>query len=36
VVTACLAYRTRKLARAVTRLYNDQLRPLGINITEMN
>jgi DNA-binding MarR family transcriptional regulator len=36
VVTACLGYRTRKLARTVTRLYNDQLRPLGLNITEMN
>jgi DNA-binding MarR family transcriptional regulator len=36
VVTACLGYRTRKLARTVTRLYNDQLRPLGVNITEMN
>jgi DNA-binding MarR family transcriptional regulator len=36
VVAACLGYRTRKLARAVTRLYNDCLRPLGLNITEMN
>jgi DNA-binding MarR family transcriptional regulator len=36
VVAACLGYRTRKLARTVTRLYNDQLRPLGLNITEMN
>jgi DNA-binding MarR family transcriptional regulator len=36
VVAACLGYRTRKLARTVTRLYNDQLRPLGVNITEMN
>ena len=36
VVKACLGYRTRKLARTVTRLYNDQLRPLGLNITEMN
>jgi DNA-binding MarR family transcriptional regulator len=36
VVAACLGYRTRKLARTVTRLYNDRLRPLGLNITEMN
>jgi DNA-binding MarR family transcriptional regulator len=36
VVAACLGYRSRRLARAVTRLYNDQLRPLGVNITEMN
>lgn len=36
VVAACLAYRTRKLARTVTRLYNDRLRPLGLNIAEMN
>ncbi|TMR89914.1 MarR family winged helix-turn-helix transcriptional regulator [Nonomuraea basaltis] len=36
IVSACLAYRTRKLARTVTRLYNDRLRPLGLNIAEMN
>jgi DNA-binding MarR family transcriptional regulator len=36
VVAACLGYRTRRLARTVTRLYNDCLRPLGLNITEMN
>lgn len=36
VVATCLAYRTRKLARAVTRLYNDCLRPLDITVTEMN
>jgi DNA-binding MarR family transcriptional regulator len=36
VVATCLGYRTRRLARAVTRLYNDQLRPLGLNITEMS
>jgi DNA-binding MarR family transcriptional regulator len=36
VVATCLGYRTRKLARTVTRLYNDCLRPLGLNITEMN
>jgi DNA-binding MarR family transcriptional regulator len=36
VVATCLGYRTRKLARAVTRLYNDRLRPLGLNIAEMN
>ena len=35
VVATCLGYRTRKLARAVTRLYNDRLRPLGLNLTEM-
>ena len=36
VVATCLGYKTRKLARAVTRLYNDRLRPLGLNLTEMN
>jgi DNA-binding MarR family transcriptional regulator len=36
VVATCLGYRTRRLARAVTRLYNDRLRPLGLNLTEMN
>jgi DNA-binding MarR family transcriptional regulator len=36
VVATCLGYRTRKLARTVTRLYNDCLRPLGLNIAEMN
>jgi DNA-binding MarR family transcriptional regulator len=36
VVATCLGYRTRKRARAVTRLYNDRLRPLGLNLTEMN
>jgi DNA-binding MarR family transcriptional regulator len=36
VVATCLGYRTRKVARAVTRLYNDRLRPLGLNLTEMN
>jgi DNA-binding MarR family transcriptional regulator len=36
VVATCLGYRTRRLARTVTRLYNDCLRPLGLNITEMN
>jgi DNA-binding MarR family transcriptional regulator len=36
VVAACLGYRTRKPARAVTRLYNDRLRPLDLNIAEMN
>lgn len=36
VVATCLGYRTRKLARTVTRLYNDHLRPLGLNLTEMN
>jgi DNA-binding MarR family transcriptional regulator len=36
VVATCLGYRTRKLARAVTHLYNDRLRPLGLNLTEMN
>jgi DNA-binding MarR family transcriptional regulator len=36
VVAACLGYRTRRLARAVTRLYNDRLRPIGLNLTEMN
>src|SRR5215475_15385001 len=36
VVAACLGYRTRRLARTVTRIYNDCLRPLGLNLTEMN
>jgi DNA-binding MarR family transcriptional regulator len=36
VVGACLGYRTRRLTRAVTRLYNDRLRPVGLNLTEMN
>lgn len=36
VVATCVGYRTRRLARAVTRLYNDRLRPLGLNLTEMN
>jgi len=36
VVSTCLGYRTRRLARSVTRLYNDRLRPLGLNIAEMN
>ena len=36
VVATCLGYRTRRLARIVTRVYNDSLRPLGLNITEMN
>jgi DNA-binding MarR family transcriptional regulator len=36
VVAACLGYRSRRLARTVTRLYNDRLRRLGLNLTEMN
>jgi DNA-binding MarR family transcriptional regulator len=36
VVANCLGYRTRRLARTVTRLYNDRLRPAGLNLTEMN
>ena len=36
VVAACLGYRSRRLARAVTRLYNNHLRPLGLTLTEMN
>src|ERR687892_209660 len=36
VVATCLGYQTRRLARSVTRLYNDRLRPLGLNLTEMN
>lgn len=36
VVAACLGYRTRRLARVITRLYNDHLRPVGLNLTEMN
>jgi DNA-binding MarR family transcriptional regulator len=36
VASTCLGYRTRRLARTVTRIYNDCLRPLGLNLTEMN
>jgi DNA-binding MarR family transcriptional regulator len=36
VVATCLGYRSRRLARAVTRVYNDGLRPVGLNLTEMN
>lgn len=32
----CLASQARRLSRALTRHYNDRLRPLGINIAEMN
>lgn len=35
VIATCLGYRTRKLARSVTRLYNDRLRPLDLNIAQM-
>ena len=36
VVANCLGYQTRRLTRAVTRLYNDCLRPLGLTLTEMD
>jgi DNA-binding MarR family transcriptional regulator len=36
VAATCLGYQTRRLARAVTRIYNDCLRPQGLNLTEMN
>ncbi|MEA2000319.1 MAG: MarR family transcriptional regulator [Actinomycetota bacterium] len=36
VVADCLAYRARRLSREITRLYNDHLRPVGLNVTEMN
>jgi DNA-binding MarR family transcriptional regulator len=36
VASTCLGYRTRRLARTVTRIYNNCLRPLGLNLTEMN
>jgi len=36
VATTCLGYRTRRLARVVSQIYNDCLRPLGLNLTEMN
>ncbi len=36
IVNTCLAYRTRRLSRVITRLFNDHLRPVGINIAEMN
>lgn len=36
IVDTCLANRTRRLSRVITRLYNDRLRPVGINVAEMN
>lgn len=36
IVATCLGYRTRRLARSVTRIYNDRLRPFGLNIAELN
>jgi len=36
VVADCLAYRARRLSREITRLYNDHLRPVELNVTEMN
>jgi DNA-binding MarR family transcriptional regulator len=32
---ACVCYNTRKAARAVTRLYDDALRPCGLRATQM-
>lgn len=32
---ACVCYNTRKVARAVTRLYDDALRPCGLRATQM-
>lgn len=36
VAQTCLASQARRLSRALTRHYNDRLRPLGLNIAEMN
>ena len=36
VARSCLASQARRLSRALTRHYNDRLRPLGLNIAEMN
>lgn len=36
VVGTCFGYQTRRLARVVTRIYNDRLRALGLNLAEMN
>jgi DNA-binding MarR family transcriptional regulator len=36
VAESCLASQARRLSRTLTRHYNDSLRPLGINIAEMN
>lgn len=36
VVNDCLAYRARRLARSMTRIYNEALRPHGLSIAEMN
>ena len=32
----CLAVRVRKINRAVTNLYDDALRPLGLRVSQMN
>lgn len=32
---ACVCYNTRKIARAVTRLYDDALRPSGLRATQL-
>lgn len=32
---ACVCYNTRKVARAVTRLYDDALRPCGLRATQL-
>lgn len=36
IADQCIAYSTRRLGREITRLYNDHLRPAGINVAEMN
>ena len=36
IVDTCVAYRTRRLSRMMTRLYNDRLDSAGINVAEMN
>lgn len=34
-VQACVCYNTRKVARAITRLYDDMLRPSGLRATQL-
>lgn len=36
IADECLAYSTRRLGRAITRLYNDELKEAGLNVAEMN
>ncbi len=36
VVDECVAVRVRMLSRAITKIYNDALRPVGLNASQMN